>query len=39
MQATDNTNLLETFWQKTHQLDEIRKESVLDVIPELKELQ
>jgi radical SAM protein with 4Fe4S-binding SPASM domain len=38
MMATDNTNLIDTFWRKTHQLDEIRKESILDVIPELAAL-
>lgn len=38
MDSTDNTVLLEKFWQKTNQLDTIRNESLLDVIPELKEL-
>jgi len=38
MNATDNTHLLDTFWQKTHQLDSIRKENILDVIPELAAL-
>jgi len=38
MMATDNTQLLDTFWIKTHQLDEIRKENILDAIPELKAL-
>ena len=32
---TDNTNLIEKFWQKTKQLDGIRNENILDVIPEL----
>jgi len=32
---TDNTHLLEKFWQKTNQLDAIRNENILDVIPEL----
>ena len=32
---TDNTHLLEKFWQKTNQLDGIRNENVLDIIPEL----
>jgi hypothetical protein len=32
---TDNTHLLEKFWQKTNQLDGIRNENILDVIPEL----
>jgi hypothetical protein len=35
---TDNTQLLDTFWRKTHELDAIRKESCLDVIPELRAL-
>jgi sulfatase maturation enzyme AslB (radical SAM superfamily) len=38
MNSTDNTPLIDTFWRKTHQLDEIRKENILDVIPELKAL-
>ena len=38
MMTTDNTHLLDTFWQKTHQLDDIRKERLLDVIPELQAL-
>lgn len=39
MNATDNTHLIDTFWRKTHELDSIRNENVLDVIPELKALQ
>ena len=35
MMATDNTHLIDTFWRKTHELDSIRKENILDVIPEL----
>ena len=35
MNSTDNTHLVEKFWQKTHQLDGIRKENILDAIPEL----
>jgi organic radical activating enzyme len=35
MNATDNTHLLDTFWRKTIELDEIRKENILDTIPEL----
>lgn len=35
MNATDNTHLLETFWHKTDELDAIRKENILDAIPEL----
>jgi hypothetical protein len=38
MNATDNTHLLDTFWRKTHELDSIRKENILDVIPELAAL-
>jgi organic radical activating enzyme len=35
MMATDNTHLIDTFWRKTHELDAIRKEQMLDIIPEL----
>jgi radical SAM protein with 4Fe4S-binding SPASM domain len=35
MMATDNTHLIDTFWRKTHELDNIRSERLLDVIPEL----
>jgi radical SAM protein with 4Fe4S-binding SPASM domain len=38
MTATDNTHLIDTFWRKTHELDAIRKENILDVIPELRAL-
>ena len=38
MNSTDNTQLIDTFWRKTHELDAIRKESCLDIIPELKAL-
>ena len=38
MMATDNTHLIDTFWRKTHELDGIRKENIMDVIPELAEL-
>jgi hypothetical protein len=38
MNATDNTHLLDTFWRKTHELDSIRKENCLSVIPELRAL-
>jgi radical SAM protein with 4Fe4S-binding SPASM domain len=38
MNATDNTNLIDTFWRKTHELDDIRNENILSVIPELKAL-
>ena len=38
MMATDNTHLIDTFWRKTHELDEIRRENILDIIPELTAL-
>jgi radical SAM protein with 4Fe4S-binding SPASM domain len=38
MMATDNTHLIDQFWRKTHQLDEIRREKVLEVLPELEAL-
>jgi organic radical activating enzyme len=38
LQATDNTSLLPKFWSKTFELDAIRKENILDVIPELQAL-
>jgi radical SAM protein with 4Fe4S-binding SPASM domain len=36
MNSTDNTHLLDTFWRKTHELDSLRREHVLDVLPELR---
>jgi hypothetical protein len=39
MMATDNTHLIDTFWRKTYELDDIRSEKLLDVIPELTALQ
>lgn len=33
--SADNTQLLDTFWRKTDELDQIRKENILEVIPEL----
>jgi hypothetical protein len=36
--AADNTHLIDTFWRKTYELDSIRKENILDVIPELAAL-
>jgi hypothetical protein len=38
MNALDNTHLIDTFWRKTNELDAIRKESCLDVLPELRAL-
>ena len=35
MMATDNTHLIDVFWRKTHELDDMRNEKLLDVIPEL----
>jgi len=39
MNATDNTQLIDTFWRKTYELDNIRRENILDIIPELAALQ
>ena len=38
MNTTDNTHLIDTFWRKTHELDAIRKENIMDIIPELQAL-
>ena len=38
MMSTDNTHLIPKFWNTTDQLDDIRKENILDIIPELKAL-
>jgi len=38
LESTDNTNLLNKFWTKTQELDVIRNEDLLSVIPELKML-
>lgn len=38
MLATDNKQLIPKFWQKTNELDSIRKENILEVIPELQAL-
>lgn len=38
MMATDNTHLIDTFWRKTHELDSIRNEKIMDIIPELAAL-
>lgn len=35
MNATDNSHLIDTFWRKTTELDSIRSECCLHVIPEL----
>ena len=39
MFATDNTQLINIFWRKTHELDNIRNEQMLNIIPELQALQ
>jgi sulfatase maturation enzyme AslB (radical SAM superfamily) len=38
MMSTDNTHLINKFWAHTEKLDEIRNESALSVLPELKAL-
>ena len=38
MRSTDNSPLIDKFWTKTHELDTIRKENILTVIPELAAL-
>jgi hypothetical protein len=38
MMATDNTHLIDTFWRKTNELDDIRRENIMEVIPELAAL-
>ena len=38
MMSTDNMHLISKFWAKTQQLDEIRNENVLAIIPELEAL-
>jgi hypothetical protein len=35
MMTTDNTHLLDTFWRKTYELDSIRNENIIDILPEL----
>lgn len=35
----DNTELIPKFWAKTNELDQIRNENILEVIPELEALQ
>ena len=38
LMATDNSNLLPLFWSKTNELDIIRKENILDIVPELSRI-
>ena len=39
LMTSDNSDLLPKFWTKTQELDIIRKENILDVIPELSRIQ
>jgi organic radical activating enzyme len=39
MTSNDNSHLLLKFWSKTNELDAIRKEKLIEVIPELESLQ
>jgi hypothetical protein len=36
--STDNTHLIDRFWSKTRELDAIRNENILEIIPELEAL-
>ena len=38
LESNDNTNLIDTFWRKTHELDSIRNEKWDHYLPELKAL-
>ena len=38
LQATDNTALIPKFWAKTQELDQIRNQNILEIIPELAAL-
>ena len=38
MMSTDNTHLIDTFWRRSRELDTIREENLLQVIPELEAL-
>ena len=38
MQSTDNSQLIEKFWSRTNELDAIRNEDILTIIPELAAL-
>jgi radical SAM protein with 4Fe4S-binding SPASM domain len=38
MYATNNEHLINQFWAKAHQLDDIRNENILEIIPELENL-
>jgi MoaA/NifB/PqqE/SkfB family radical SAM enzyme len=39
MTATDNSDLLSKFWSKTKELDDLRRENIFDVLPELRALE
>jgi MoaA/NifB/PqqE/SkfB family radical SAM enzyme len=39
MDATDNSHLLPKFWSRTQELDDLRRENIFDVLPELRALQ
>ena len=38
MNSTDNTHLIDSFWRKTNELDDIRSERCLNILPELAAL-
>jgi len=38
MMATDNSHLLPLFWEQMTDLDWSRKESLVEIVPELKEI-
>ena len=38
MMATDNSHLLPDFWKTVNNLDWSRNESLVDVVPELREI-
>ena len=37
--ATDNSALLPDFWQTTDNIDQIRSEQLVEVVPELKQIE
>jgi len=38
LMTEDNSHLIDNFWRRTYQLDDIRKERLLDALPELEAL-
>jgi sulfatase maturation enzyme AslB (radical SAM superfamily) len=38
MMATDNSQLISKFWSKTNELDQIRNENIMNILPELEGL-